>query len=284
MVLASKFGKHPALWMTDDPTGGATVYTPAMIEEALHTSLASLQTDVIDLYQVHWPGNIGLKGGPEDWKVARVCIETLEKAKSDGWIRHWGVCNFGTEDLVALDKAGGGAAAVSNQLPYNLLWRAIEHGILPACESRGMAVLAYSPLQQGLLSGKYTSPTQLEPGRCGRHHLIQFRRRSLFVLVSAGWCSSQRRVSILPRLTQDSNKKKTFACVENLQAPHANFQAGSCARVASWEPRLRGGGLWRRRTVETAGGPRGGRSLLAGAETEEGNQPFLSGDAAMFLL
>ena len=51
MVLASKFGKHPALWMTDDPTGGATVYTPAMIEEALHTSLASLQTDVIDLYQ-----------------------------------------------------------------------------------------------------------------------------------------------------------------------------------------------------------------------------------------
>ena len=57
---------------------------------------------------------------------------------------------------------------MSNQLPYNLLWRAIEHGILPACESRGMAVLAYSPLQQGLLSGKYTSPTQLEPGRCGR--------------------------------------------------------------------------------------------------------------------
>ena len=46
------------------------MYTAAMIEEALHKSLASLQTDVIDLYQVHWPGNIGLTGGPDDWKVA----------------------------------------------------------------------------------------------------------------------------------------------------------------------------------------------------------------------
>ena len=45
------------------------MYTPAMIEEALHKSLESLQTNVIDLYQVHWPGNIGLRGGPEDWKA-----------------------------------------------------------------------------------------------------------------------------------------------------------------------------------------------------------------------
>ena len=210
--------QHPALWESDDPTGGATVcllrsiataslspppppsrpspvplslylssmnvlyigrrrYTPAMIEEALHKSLAALQTEVIDLYQVHWPGNIGLKGGPDDWKIAAGCVAALEKARADGLIRHWGVCNFGTEDLLALDKAGGGGA-VTNQLPYNLLCqldaslpflrlfttlryeitdvltsfapagRAIEHGILPACEARGMAVLAYSPLQQ----------------------------------------------------------------------------------------------------------------------------------------
>ena len=96
------------------------MYTPAMIEEALHKSLECLQTDVIDLYQVHWPGNIGLRGSPEDWKVAAGCVEVLEKVKRDGLIRHWGVCNFGTEDLLALDKAGGGGA-VSNQLPYNLL-------------------------------------------------------------------------------------------------------------------------------------------------------------------
>ena len=102
------------------------MYTAAMIEEALHKSLASLQTDVIDLYQVHWPGNIGLTGGPDDWKVAAGCVEALEKAKKDGLIRHWGVCNFGTEDLVGLDKAGGGGA-VSNQLPYNLLCQLILH-------------------------------------------------------------------------------------------------------------------------------------------------------------
>ena len=61
--------------------------------------------------------------------------------------------------------SAAGGRGVSNQLPYNLLWRSIESGILPACRARQHAVLCYSPLQQGLLSGKYTSPDQLQPGR-----------------------------------------------------------------------------------------------------------------------
>lgn len=60
-------------------------------------------------------------------------------------------------------EAGG--RSVSNQLPYNVLWRTIERGILPDCQARGHSVLCYSSLQQGLLSGKYTDPTQLPSGR-----------------------------------------------------------------------------------------------------------------------
>ena len=69
----------------------------------------------------------------------------------------------GTDDMEWFSAAGG--RGVSNQLPYNLLWRSIESGILPACRARQHGVLCYSPLQQGLLSGKYTSPDQLQPGR-----------------------------------------------------------------------------------------------------------------------
>ena len=67
-----------------------------------------------------------------------------------GHIRYYGVCNFGTDDMAWFKAAGGNS--VSNQLPYNLLWRSIEHGILPDCQARSQSVLCYSSLQQGLLS------------------------------------------------------------------------------------------------------------------------------------
>ena len=111
-------------------------YTPERIIAALESSLAALQTSYIDLYQVHWPGNI--ESHPE-------CVAALEQAKSEGRIRHYGVCNFGTEDLAQFKAAGG--KPVTNQLPYNLLWRSIERKIAGACMEEGIGVLCYSPLQ-----------------------------------------------------------------------------------------------------------------------------------------
>lgn len=73
-----------------------------------------------------------------------------------------------------------GAHPVSNQLPYNLLWRAIEHGTLPTCRALGLGVLCYSPLQQGILCGK-----SVRPGTARRPHTCCPGRRPSPALASA---------------------------------------------------------------------------------------------------
>lgn len=146
--------RHVALWETTDPQGAPIKYDEVAITAALDKSLAALQTPYIDLYQVHWPLNMD---------SAASTVAALEAAKASGKIRHYGVCNYGTEDLAEFQSAGG--KPLTNQLPYNLLWRSIEERIVPACMQDSVGVLVYSPLQQGLLGGKAASPADVSEGR-----------------------------------------------------------------------------------------------------------------------
>jgi aryl-alcohol dehydrogenase-like predicted oxidoreductase len=120
---------------------------------ACERSLKRLGTDYIDLYQIHWPNHRIPQ--TESWQA-------LEKLQAQGKVRAVGVSNFGAEDLAdALDVG----RCETNQLPYNLVWRAIEYESLPACIERDVGILCYSPLAQGLLTGKFTSPQQVPEGR-----------------------------------------------------------------------------------------------------------------------
>ncbi len=123
------------------------------LQEACHHSLRRLQTDYIDLYQLHWPNSKIPLG--ETW-------EALERLREQGKVRAIGVCNFGLGDLSDLLALGW---AETNQLPYSLLWRAIEFGIRQRCVEEGMGILCYSPLVQGLLTGKFSSPDEVPEGR-----------------------------------------------------------------------------------------------------------------------
>ena len=177
VVIASKFGKH---------SGEEQVrYGDAEIRAALSESLRCLQTTWIDYYQVHWPGNVN--------DVDEVC-ETLEALKAEGAIKAYGFCNFGAGDMEVWRKAVGKAQLMqkppaaceggpkcdaaapgtaklhANQLPYNLLWRAVEDGVVPFMQEAGCGLLAYSPLQQGLLSGKFESSHQVPEGRRRTRH------------------------------------------------------------------------------------------------------------------
>ena len=171
IVVASKFGVHKPLWETDDPAGAQTVYDGAAVARALDASLAALRLDYLDLFQVHWPGNIGIVGDEAacrragTWGTVVSAVAALEAAKERGTIRHWGVCNFGSDDLAALAAATTKGAPATNQLPYNPLWRAIEDGIVHSSVDAGLALLCYSPLQQGLLSGKVRSRDDVVEGR-----------------------------------------------------------------------------------------------------------------------
>jgi aryl-alcohol dehydrogenase-like predicted oxidoreductase len=134
-------------------------YAPAELRAACERSLRNLNTDWIDLYQLHWPN--------WDIPIAETLV-LLEDLKTEGKIRAYGVSNFGPQDL-------GGCLATdhslaSNQLAYNLLFRAIEYEILPICAREGISVLCYSPLMQGLLTGKFTAPDQVPDDRARTRH------------------------------------------------------------------------------------------------------------------
>jgi aryl-alcohol dehydrogenase-like predicted oxidoreductase len=95
-------------------------------------------------------------------------LSVLDELQSEGKIRAYGVSNFGRRDLGACLATG--YAVRSNQLAYNLLFRAIEYEILPCCVEAGISVLCYSPLMQGLLTGKFTSVAQVPSDRARMRH------------------------------------------------------------------------------------------------------------------
>ena len=125
---------------------------------ACERSLEYLGTDYIDLYQIHWPS----RTTPLDETLA-----AMEKLRDAGKIRAIGVCNFGPGDMASLRRVG---RAETNQLPYSLLWRVIEHEIQPLCVEQGMGILCYSPMAQGLLTGKFSSLDEVPDGRARTRH------------------------------------------------------------------------------------------------------------------
>ena len=130
-----------------------THLAPAELRKACDASLRRLKSDYIDLYQVHWPN--------PQVPLAET-MAALARLRQQGKIRFAGVSNFGARYLREALSAG---EVVSDQLPYSLLWRPIEHEVQPFCAERGVSILCYSPMCQGLLTGKFARPEDVPPGR-----------------------------------------------------------------------------------------------------------------------
>jgi len=124
--------------------------SPARLRTELEDSLRRLQTDVIDLYQVHWPD----EGVPFEESAA-----ALAGFQKEGKIRAIGVSNFSPAQM---DRFRSAAPLAAIQPPYNLFEREIERDILPYAHARGLTVLAYGALCRGLLTGKITEKTAYE--------------------------------------------------------------------------------------------------------------------------
>lgn len=142
-------------------------FQPADLRAACERSLRNLNTEWIDLYQLHWPRR--------DIPVADT-LGVLDELKAGGRIRAYGVSNFGPRDLgevLATDYM-----VSSNQLAYNLLFRAIEHEILPLCAKEGISVLCYSPLMQGLLTGKFAEASEVPDDRARTRHYSRNRSQA----------------------------------------------------------------------------------------------------------
>jgi aryl-alcohol dehydrogenase-like predicted oxidoreductase len=132
-------------------------YKETLIQHC-EASLRRIQTDYIDLYMVHWPlhphsirhftNDIRIIKNPPEIGEA---IVTLQELKQQGKIRNFGVSNFSRNRLKKLPLE----EIAVNELPYNLLCRAVEYDTLPFCEQNGIGVIGYMALLQGILADIY---------------------------------------------------------------------------------------------------------------------------------
>ena len=160
-VIATKCGRRwdsdhgSDQWLTKDRLGRMITIRsdsrPESIAYECEQSLKRLKTDYIDLYQIHWPD----KTTPIEDSMA-----ALVKLKDKGKIRAIGLSNFDVERMRAAMKVG---PLASDQPPYSIINRGIEKDVLPFCRENGVAVICYSPMERGLLTGKVTADRVFPP-------------------------------------------------------------------------------------------------------------------------
>lgn len=164
---------------------------------ACERSLRRLKTDCIDLYLLHWRGPYPLGE----------TVEAFEALQRAGKIRHWGVSNLDLADLQELWRVPGGAACAANQLLYNLGRRGIAWDLLPWLRQRGVATMAYSPIEQARLL---------------RHKGLQdFARRHGMTPAQAAlaWLLAQEGVIAIPKSAHLARVRENAAAREITLSP-----------------------------------------------------------------
>jgi aryl-alcohol dehydrogenase-like predicted oxidoreductase len=139
-ILATK------VWgqMSDDPDDRGL--SAAQIAKQVDASLRRLQTDYVDLYQAHRPD--------PDVPIEET-VEAFQRVVAEGKARHLGFSEWTSEQIEAAIEIGGSDLFVSSQPQYSMLWRAPEKELLPLCTANGISQIVWSPLAQGVLTGKY---------------------------------------------------------------------------------------------------------------------------------
>lgn len=173
IVLASKIagpGEYTAHIRNDG-------YRKRALKEAIENSLQRLQTDYLDLYQLHWPERqtnyFGVRdykhNSEDDWQDNfKEVLETLDQIKREGKIRHIGVSNettWGTKRFLEESEKNNLPRLSTIQNPYSLLCRTFDGSLAELSMRENVGLLAYSPLGFGVLSGKYIRKENIEKAR-----------------------------------------------------------------------------------------------------------------------
>jgi aryl-alcohol dehydrogenase-like predicted oxidoreductase len=189
LVLATKVAgpSRGMPWIRGDRAG----LTKAEIVAACHGSLRRLQTDVIDLYQIHWPArNIPLFGPmyydpSKDKPCASIHeqLEALAELVQAGKVRAVGLSNetpYGVHEFVRLAEQHGLPRVATVQNPYSLINRTVENGLDETMHHLGVSLLGYSPLAFGVLTGKYDDTGFVAPdapkGRMALYETMRVQR------------------------------------------------------------------------------------------------------------
>ena len=159
---------------------------------ACERSLRRLKTDRIDLYLLHWRGNVPLAE----------TMEAFMALQQSGKIRHYGVSNLDLADMQELWTVPGGSATATNQVLYNLTRRGIEWDLLPQLRARGIPVMAYSPIEQAKL--------------LRNRKLAEFAKRSGMTPAKAAlaWLLASDDVIVIPKTSHRERLRENLAALE----------------------------------------------------------------------
>lgn len=183
-----------------DKASGPTLSKTEILTDC-ETSLKLLQTDYIDLYQIHWPRR---------QVPVHETIEALESLKKQGKIRYTGVCNYGPLDLA--DWLPLTDCCCTDQVIYNMLMRAAEYELIPLCQQHNVGLLCYSPMAQGLLTGRYGAADDVPSGRARTRHFASTRPEARH---SEPGCEKETFTAIA--------RFKSFCEQRNLNMAHASL-------------------------------------------------------------
>jgi len=172
VILATKVSGPGLNWIR----GGGNQYDKKNLNEAVNQSLKRLQTDYIDLYQLHWPerksnyfGKLGYEHKEDNkWNNFEDILISLNEIIKSGKINYVGLSNetaWGLSKFLEISKLKNLPRVVSVQNPYNLLNRTYEVGLAETSIRENSGLLAYSPLASGILSGKYRNGSLPEGSR-----------------------------------------------------------------------------------------------------------------------
>ncbi|MCL2158653.1 MAG: aldo/keto reductase [Oscillospiraceae bacterium] len=145
------------------------------LKEECEISLKNLGTDYIDIYMMHWPINaFGIKHFTEDQKIianpptAKEAFEALSDLKKEGKIKIVGISNYGISQMGEAMELTSDIAV--NEMPYNIISRAIEAEILPFCKKNSVSLITSMTLMQGILSGRYSKIEDIPPNQAHSRH------------------------------------------------------------------------------------------------------------------
>jgi diketogulonate reductase-like aldo/keto reductase len=162
------------------------------IVASCESSLKRLRVDHIDLYLLHWRQS-------EDLAVV---VEAFVGLNAVGKIRHWGVSNFDVGDLQELEQLPGGADAASNQVLYNLSRRGIEYDLLPEAHTRGLHVMAYTPIEQGKILNDATL------------RQVASRHNATPAQIALAWVIRQEGMTAIPRASSPEHVRENARALD----------------------------------------------------------------------
>lgn len=153
---------------------------------AADESLAKLGTDIIDLYQIHWPNpEFPMEG----------TMKAMQKLADTGIVRFVGVSNFSVSEFEEAQSLMEHTPIVSNQVLYNLNAREIESELLPFCEKNGVTVIAYTPLDSGRLCGN----SAREGGKYEVLSRVAREAGKSESQTALNWCLCHENVVVIPK-------------------------------------------------------------------------------------